>query len=149
MSRTASPRLFRQALHNVRKQRSISKSTSPALSLGRTSLLWEGDTFELPPEMRWDLPDRYLVKSYSDVDTPTYDVQQPQGELQQEMEDVLARMEEGYPTSQGSWTSHKSELQVRIYLHHCSGFLTDCNHRRMKPTISFRSPRSLWCYHPL
>jgi len=77
-----------------------------------TSIQWDGDVYDLPREMLWDLPSQYLLTNYSKVPTPVYNLDGSLEEVQEVVDGVLDRMEEGYVSIQGINQSRKSETGV-------------------------------------
>nr|XP_031861930.1 uncharacterized protein CI109_002760 [Kwoniella shandongensis]KAA5529002.1 hypothetical protein CI109_002760 [Kwoniella shandongensis] len=68
------------------------------MSLMPNSIIWDGESYQLPPEMitSWDLPLDYTKRSYADdtykEDIPTASQTSLGGKVQEELEGILERM---------------------------------------------------------
>ena len=90
-------------------------SSSPGNSTS-TSIEWEGEAYDLPREMLWELPAKYLVRNFADATGPTYDGRETIPDMETELQGVLKWMEQGQSSNQGRWTSNRMADDVSLVI---------------------------------
>ena len=144
MSFMASPSLILQALSTERLLNDLWDSPN---RFAMTSILWDGDVYDLPPEMLSKLPATYVVPQCSRVITSVYDMKGTKDTMQDELSDVLEKFEEGYEDGTSSWgrsQKPQNEVESKSFLPDpIEGFVRRTNLSR--PGLRLTSPST--CLH--